>query len=112
MSEIPTLAEQEEQGLYEEELQKLVGGVEMDIINGRLQSQDEAREQLSAAALQSVYVRDETKREVVRKYSLHAAVMSENVLELSNSWVAVCVTLDAITKLAQSVHYVTLVWRT
>ena len=49
MPDVPSLYEQEREGLYVEEIQKLADGVECDIISGHLKTQEEAKRQLDAA---------------------------------------------------------------
>lgn len=53
-----SLKEQEEQGLYQEEVQKLVDGVVEDIRNGHLKSRRVAMEQLMECCGHSRYLKD------------------------------------------------------
>jgi hypothetical protein len=70
MSEdVPSLSEQEESGLYEEELNKLVDGVVEDVRSRPAYTKDDAASQLRAAVQRSNYVLDETLALHVLKHS-------------------------------------------
>ncbi len=68
MADVPPLGEQEAEGLFHEEIQKLVDGVVEDIRNGHVPTQDAAVTQLHAAIPHSRYATDEVHMLEVIKY--------------------------------------------
>jgi len=114
MSDVPSLYEQEREGLFREEVQKLADGVEADIISGHLKTQEDAKKQLDAAVEQSSYVRDFDLQSVVLQYSRQAKILTTGAYgEQANSpptfdrktLVTVCMKMEARERLSRSVHF-------